>query len=270
MKILNNISLAYLNSFRVESSAKYFTECFSSKELQEFIKSSFFRSSDSLILGGGSNILFTRDIEAIVVKMSIPGIDVTETGDDFVRIRVGAGVEWDEVVSTCVLNGWWGIENLSLIPGSAGAAPIQNIGAYGCEIADTLDSVEFIELKNGGIQNIGKEDCKFGYRNSIFKQKLKGKVIITSINLMLSRSPLPNINYHDLKSELGNGQSNNLSIGKIREAIIKIRNSKLPNPAELGNAGSFFKNPVLDANEFNRLHKTFNEIKYFSLRRGLI
>lgn len=212
------------------------------------------------MLGGGSNILFVNDFEGLVIHLNIKGREIIEENDKEVLIRVGAGENWHETVMYAVDNGWGGIENLSLIPGSVGAAPIQNIGAYGVELEDVFESLEAIDLETGISKTFDKKSCKFGYRDSVFKNELKGKYIITEVTLRLQKDPDVNRTYGALSEHLKEKGISDPDIKDISETVISIRQSKLPDPAKIGNTGSFFKNPVISEEAFRELQKEYPEI----------
>jgi len=263
MNLQKNYSLKYLNTFGVDVIAKYFLEIHSEKELDEFIQSDLRKNEQLLIIGGGSNILFTRDYDGVVLKFSKKGISVIEQKEDFVLIESSAGELWDDLVKYTVRNKLYGIENLSLIPGSVGAAPIQNIGAYGTELKDVLHSVEYYDLDDGSLKNLSNAQCNFGYRNSIFKNELKNKFIITKVILKLSLVKKFNLSYKSLSDELKNTPEHELTIETVSEAVRNIRRSKLPDPDLLGNAGSFFKNPEMDNETFQLFINKFPDAIYF-------
>ncbi len=263
MKILKNKSLLNYNTFGIDVAAEYFSEFKNTAQLKELLQHFSEITRKILILGGGSNILFTQDFDGAVLKNKIIGITVTEESETSVKLKIGAGVIWDDVVKFSVENNFWGIENLSLIPGTAGAAPIQNIGAYGCELKDVFDSAEIMNLNNYAVTSIFNKDCEFDYRDSIFKNKFKNKFIITSINLKLSKIKKPNLSYHSLKSKFENIPIEKIRIEQIRKFVIKTRTTKLPDVTVVGNAGSFFKNPILGQKKFQELHKKFPNITYF-------
>jgi len=260
MKIFTNHSLKNYNTFGIDVKAKYFADISSVDELRNALANNEVPTAKRFILGGGSNVLFVKDYEGLVIKNSIPGFNIISDNDKSAIVEVGAGVVWDELVKYCVDKNLGGIENLSIIPGSVGAAPIQNIGAYGQELKDT-----FIELK-GLFAETGKEkmfdisDCNFSYRDSIFKTELKNKFIITSVKLKLAKNPQVNTSYKQLKDEIQNERINNPKIEDVRRAVIKIRNQKLPDPKEIGNAGSFFKNPIVAKEKYLILHKSFPDM----------
>jgi UDP-N-acetylmuramate dehydrogenase len=261
MKSYNNISLLPFNSFGIDVNAKRFVEFSEKHELVEFIKSGALKS-DYYILGGGSNILFTKDFEGTIIHPNLKGISVIEENNISATIRVNAGEVWDQFVEFCVNQNFGGLENLSLIPGHCGAAPVQNIGAFGVEIKDHLFEVEITNLETGESKTISSINCEFGYRSSIFKTTLKHKWIITSTVYKLTKSKhVFNTNYGNIKDELSRFQETNLK--SIRQAVINIRTSKLPDPKEKGNAGSFFKNPVVTNERAEELKKTFPDVPLY-------
>ncbi|MBI5729498.1 MAG: UDP-N-acetylmuramate dehydrogenase [Ignavibacteriales bacterium] len=265
MKIQENISLKPYNTFGVNVKAKYFTSVVLEKEILEILQSKRFGSMNKLILGGGSNILFTKNYDGLVIHYVEKGIRLVEENEKYVIIESSAGEIWNDVVSYCVENKYYGIENLSLIPGRVGAAPIQNIGAYGVEIKDVFESLEGINLESGEKKIYKKNECKFDYRDSIFKKELKGKFIITKVKLKLKKEKQFNLNYRSLNDYLGKANKEKLTIRRVRETVNKIRMSKLPDPQRFGNAGSFFKNPEVSEERFIELKKNFEEIVFFKL-----
>jgi len=216
-----------------------------------------------LILGGGSNVLFVNDFHGTVVKIDTKGIRIMEEDDDHVLVQASAGEEWDGVVSFCVERGWGGLENLSGIPGNVGSSPIQNIGAYGTELKDHFHSLSAIEIRSGKKINYDKEECRFGYRDSIFKKDLKGRVIITVVTFHLTKKPIPNLSYEVLARKFQGIPEEDISIQQIRDEVLHIRASKLPDPKILGNAGSFFKNPIVGEAKLEELRGKFPGILYF-------
>ena len=241
MKILENSSLQKLNSFGVNHKSKYLVEIKKKDDLSFIIENEDLVNEKIIIVGGGSNILFTKDFDGIVLSNKILGINKLDEDKDFVKIRVGSGEKWDEFVSYCVDNNYYGIENLSLIPGSVGAAPIQNIGAYGVEVKDFIDKVLGFDLEEKKEKIYNRDLCCFEYRNSIFKKKKKNKFFITHVEFILNKKP----NYILTYKDLNNLERDKISLKSLRNKVIEIRNSKLPNPDNLGNAGSFFKNPII-------------------------
>lgn len=238
-----HISLRDRNSFGVEQQAARLIEFDSPDDLRTLFAAGV--PDRWMVLSGGNNVLFTQDYDGLIVTPAARGITRLSDEGDTVRIRVEAGVEWDDLVEWAVAHDLWGVENLSLIPGKAGAAPVQNIGAYGCEAADTIRRVEMFCVENGSMLTLDAAHCGFGYRESVFKHTLKGRVIITAVEFELSRTPRPRLAYGDVEREVE--ARGGASLRNIREAICAIRRSKLPDPAVLGNAGSFFKNPVVEA-----------------------
>lgn len=238
-----HISLRDRNSFGVEQQAARLVEFDTPDDLRTLFAAGV--PDRWMVLSGGNNVLFTQDYDGLIVTPAARGIKCLSDEGDTVRIRVEAGVEWDDLVEWAVAHDLWGVENLSLIPGKAGAAPVQNIGAYGCEAADTIRRVEMFCVENGSMLTLDAAHCGFGYRESVFKHTLKGRVIITAVEFELSRTPRPRLAYGDVEREVE--ARGGASLRNIREAICAIRRSKLPDPAVLGNAGSFFKNPVVEA-----------------------
>lgn len=263
MPIQKNISLKSFNTFGIDAKAKFFAEINSKDDFLELIRGEELSKYDILILGGGSNVLFTQNFNGLVLKINTKGIELTQEDDEFVYIKAQAGEIWHNLVMYCVQNKFAGIENLSLIPGCCGAAPIQNIGAYGVELKDVLFQVEVMNLKNGEVISLSNHDCKFGYRDSIFKSEAKGKYFVLAITLKLSKKPKYQISYGTIEQELEQMGVQDLSISAISEAVCNIRRSKLPDPLYIGNAGSFFKNPVISKEKFDSLKEQFQDIPSF-------
>jgi len=261
MNILKNSSLHKLNSFGVKHKSKYLIEIKRKNDISSIISSKKLRNEKKIIVGGGSNILFTKDFDGIVLLNKILGIDILDEDKDFIKIRVGSGENWDEFVSYCVENNYYGIENLSLIPGSVGAAPIQNIGAYGVEIKDFIDNVIGYDLEERKEKTYNREFCYFEYRNSIFKKEKKNKFFITHVDFILNKKPNYILNYKDLN----NLDKDTISLKSLRDKVIEIRNSKLPNPNKLGNAGSFFKNPIIKISLFNNIKSEYVDVSGFKI-----
>jgi len=268
MQLLKNHSLKKINTFGVDVKAKLFAEIFSVEELINLITDQKINSERKLILGGGSNILFTKDFDGLVIRISILGIKVFDEDDNSALVEAGSGVTWNELVKLCVEKNFGGIENLTLIPGTVGAAPIQNIGAYGQEIADTFDSLTGVFINSGKKKTFTKNECRFSYRSSIFKEELKNEFIITSVSLKLSMIPKPNATYKALSHFLSKKGITNPSIRDICNAVAEIRRSKLPDPAITGNAGSFFKNPVVSEDSFRKLKAEYSGIVSFPSESG--
>ena len=256
------------HTFDIEVDGKYFTEVASVDEIKEVLRFVAVEKLPLLILGGGSNILFTEDFPGLIAKVDFKGIDVMGESRDHIYMKAGAGENWDHFVNHCVENGFAGIENLSLIPGNVGASPIQNIGAYGVELKDHFESLEYLLFESGKTTTFKSEDCRFGYRNSIFKNELKGKGIILSVTLRLDKTPSFKTDYGSIGDELTGMQVSEYTLKALRQAVINIRQSKLPDPEILGNAGSFFKNPEVSGKKFNKLKIDFPEIIGFPLPHG--
>ncbi len=257
-----NAALKNLNTFNIPAFAETFLRIADERELFESKIVEILASRRVVILGGGSNILLTKTTIPFVMSFQGKGMAITANTPSNTLIEAAAGEVWDDVVQFAVLNNLGGIENLSGIPGLAGAAPIQNIGAYGQEIADTLDYVRFYDFATGLMKTFNRAECESGYRDSIFKSKLKGKILITKIGLRLANNPLPNLSYKPLSDKFNN-TSHSPSISEVRSAVIKIRESKLPNLSLLGNSGSFFKNPIISLEQFNELKKIYPAIPSF-------
>lgn len=257
--IIENASLKALNSFGLDVAARYMAEVSSVDALREVLGGDH-PWQNHMILGGGSNVLFTQNYDGLIIKNSIGGIEVTKEMDDEVLVKAGAGVVWHDLVMFCVDRGFGGIENLSLIPGCVGAAPMQNIGAYGVEVKDVFDQLTAFDLNEKVERAFSAEECEFGYRESVFKRKLKGQFLISSLQLRLSKKPKINTSYGAIDAELSAMNVENPSIKDVSSAVISIRSSKLPDPAVLGNAGSFFKNPILPIEKVNALKKDFPDM----------
>ena len=266
----HHVSLRNLNTFGLESQAQSFEEVKSVEELTEILKNPDLKNTPKFILGGGSNILLTRDVDALVIKISIGGIEKVKEDDEHIWLHAGAGEKWHDFVMYCVEHGYAGIENLSLIPGTIGAAPMQNIGAYGVEIKDVVETVEAIFYDSAETRVFSKEECNFGYRESVFKHELKGKCIITGVTFRLNKKPVYHVEYGDIQKTLQEAGIESLSIKAVSDAVIKIRKSKLPDPAEIGNAGSFFKNPEIEKEDFLTLKNDFPSIVGYDLDNGKI
>ena len=251
--IEQNVSLKPYNTFGLDAQAKLVARVNSISRLQEVLADSKLESEERFILGGGSNILLTRNVDGLVIKNEIDGIEVIEETPDHFLVKSGAGVVWHELVMHCIQNNYAGIENLSLIPGNVGAAPMQNIGAYGVELKNVFQSLETVEMASGNVETFSASDCQFGYRESVFKRKLKGQFIISSVTLKLSKEPDLNTSYGAIEQELERMEITSPSIKDVSQAVVNIRQSKLPNPKELGNSGSFFKNPVVPTFKYEEL-----------------
>lgn len=260
-------SLKAYNTFGIDVKAKAFGVFSSVAELHELVQENN-GALDLLFLGGGSNVLFTKEVDALVLKNEILGKEIILETDELVEIKVGAGEVWHEFVRYTVGNGWGGLENMSLIPGSVGASPMQNIGAYGAEIKDVFVSLEAYHLQSGEIHVFSAEQCQFGYRESVFKRALKGQYVILSVTYRVRKHPVFNTGYGAIQAELDAMGVSELSVEVISQAVMNIRRSKLPNPVELGNAGSFFKNPVVSAGVVAQLKTTYPDMPSYPQADG--
>ena len=258
-KFEKNYCLKKHNTFGIASRSKYFTEFDSAIQLKDIIYSEIYNSNKAFILGGGSNILLTENFDGLVLHNKIAGICILEDNKEFVIIEVGSGVDWHDLVLWSISQDLSGIENLALIPGSVGASPVQNIGAYGMEVKDTITKVHAFEIEKGTTRIFSNKECEFEYRSSVFKTNLKNKIVITKVEFKLSKTYLNRTNYGAIKEELKELKLDP-SPKHIADAVINIRNRKLPNPKELGNSGSFFKNPIIATTKFELLKKDFPEI----------
>ncbi|TND07518.1 MAG: UDP-N-acetylmuramate dehydrogenase [Bacteroidetes bacterium] len=260
MLLQENYPLRKLNTFGMNASARWFTEANSMEDLHELFGDSRTEQRHAMILGGGSNILFTKNYDGLVIKNNLLGIEKIREDDQHYYIKSGAGEVWHAFVLHCIANNYAGIENLSLIPGSVGAGPMQNIGAYGVELKDVFHELEAFHTGEKTIRKFSHADCRFGYRESVFKRELKDQYVITSVTFRLSKTPKLNTSYGAIEKELEQMGVTEPGIASVSRAVIHIRSSKLPDPAQIGNAGSFFKNPVIGAAEHERLKKEFPEI----------
>ena len=259
----HNYSLKNNNTFGIDCRAAEFIEYDSVEDLQRVIPE--LKERRVLHIGGGSNLLFTGDFPGVVLHSRIKGIDILDETDETVVIRVGAAEVWDDLVAYAVKNGWNGIENLSLIPGETGAAAVQNIGAYGTEVKDVILSVETLSLENGKMRTFSNAECGYAYRQSVFKKSLKGQYAVISVTMRLSKQFSPNVGYGNIRQAL---EGRELTASNVRQAIIDIRNQKLPDPKVTGNAGSFFVNPVVDADKFNDLRQQYPDMPYYEVEGG--
>lgn len=265
--IQENISLKHLNTFGIAANARYFAAFDSAQQLAVLLESA---TATPFILGGGSNILLTKDIDGLVLKNEIRGIHTVKEDEQYVYVHAGAGENWHGFVLYCIAHNLAGVENLSLIPGSVGASPMQNIGAYGVEIKDVFYSLQAYHLQEKKMHEFSLNDCEFGYRESVFKRKYKGQFVITGVTYRLSRQPHFNTSYGAIMQELEKMGVQSLSIKAVSDAVINIRSSKLPDPAVTGNAGSFFKNPEVDKNHFEQLKNEFPQAVGYELDNGRV
>lgn len=267
--IQENTSLKGHNTFGIEAFARYFVQIEREHQLVELFSIEKFQSIPKLIVGGGSNILFTKNYDGLVIFMNIKGI-VHDLAGDFVQVTAGAGEVWNDLVQYCVARDFAGIENLSLIPGTAGAAPVQNIGAYGVELKDVFQSCIVFDTQTSDFKVFKNEDCNFAYRDSLFKSVEKERYIITSISLGLSTIPVLNTSYGVIGQELKNQGIHSPNIKDISEIVSKIRVSKLPDPSTIGNSGSFFKNPIVDVDFFVQIQSEFVDVVHYPMNKGKI
>jgi len=267
MQTLAHVSLLSCNTFGMEAYAAHYSELHREEELLS-LKDNPAYDSGLFILGGGSNILLTADVPQWILHNKIGGIERIKEDDSHVWIRAGAGEVWHRFVLYCVEQGYAGVENLSLIPGTVGAAPIQNIGAYGVEVKDVLEEVRFFDLEHQAFRNFTQAECRFGYRDSIFKGPMKGKAVITSVTFRLDKVPVFHTSYGNIRQELEAMGITELSIKHISDAVIRIRSAKLPDPKKIGNAGSFFKNPEVPDAVYLSLKEQYASIPGYSLDNG--
>jgi UDP-N-acetylmuramate dehydrogenase len=270
MTILQNISLKPYNTFGLDATAKFFVEIQSVEELVNVLQNPDFQTVEKLFLGGGSNILLTKDFDGLVVKINLKGIDKNVEDNTQIYIQAGAGEVWHELVMYCVEHQYAGMENLSLIPGTVGAAPMQNIGAYGVEIKDIFEELQALNLETLEIETFKLADCHFGYRESVFKHQFKGKYVITSVIFKLNKIPVYRVAYGDIQKTLEEMGVKELSIKAVSDAVISIRKSKLPDPAEIGNSGSFFKNPEVPKVQYDELKTRFENIPSYPINESTV
>jgi UDP-N-acetylmuramate dehydrogenase len=268
--ITKQVSLKSLNTFQIDESCLYYSQARREEVLLASLNFAEETGLRLLVLGGGSNILLTGSFDGLVLKIENQGIALLKEEEEKVLIRVAAGENWHSFVQHCLEKDWFGLENLSLIPGSVGAAPMQNIGAYGMEIGPRIHSIRYYHLEKKTFETIPGKDCQFGYRESIFKNSLKGKVIIWEVDFELSRIPAPSIGYGDIKAVLEKKGIARPEPVDVSRAVVEIRQSKLPDPAVLGNAGSFFKNPIIPAEQYEKLKAQWPEIPSYPAGEGLV
>ncbi len=268
MKLFQNYPLQDITTFHAKVFAKYYTVFSSPEFLRQILSSTEVKSMPFILLGGGSNVLFTGDFNGVIIRNAIEGIEVISQDDNSIIIKANAGEKWHDFVLYCVNRNYGGVENLSLIPGTVGAGPIQNIGAYGVELKDVLYEVEAMNIHTLEIRKFTNAECKFGYRDSIFKNVEKGNYIILSVTFKLTKNAKVNVSYGSLSKELEAMGITNPTIKDVSNTVIKIRSSKLPDPDKIGNAGSFFKNPVIPNEEFDRIKEIHPDIAYFPATTG--
>lgn len=265
MTILENYSLKKHNTFGIDVKTSYFVEIESEDELVNFLKTKPDLKKNLFVIGCGSNMLFTKDFDGTILKYSGKGIDIIQESDENISIKASAGVIWDDLVKYCVENKFYGIENLSLIPGTVGAAPVQNIGAYGVEVKDVFEFLEGYDIESCEKRIFKKDECKFGYRNSIFKNDLKAKFIVTSVVVKLGKEKVFHLAYRALKDHFKPEELDDLTIAQVNDAVRKIRLSKLPDVDIYGNAGSFFKNPEINKKEFILLEEKYPDLVFHKI-----
>lgn len=266
--IQENVSLRAYNTFGIDAKAHFFCEAATVADLQAILADPRWRETPKLILGGGSNVLFTRDFPGLTLKMQIMGIEKTAEDDHHVWVTAGAGENWHQFVLYCLAHQYAGVENLSLIPGTVGAAPMQNIGAYGVEFTQVFERLTAVRISDGAVHVFQHADCHFGYRDSVFKNQVKNQYVIATVTCRLNKKPNFHVEYGALQHVLAQQSHAALSIHAISEAVIKIRTAKLPDPKVIGNAGSFFKNPVVDAEKFTLIQAKHPEIPHYAISTG--
>jgi UDP-N-acetylmuramate dehydrogenase len=268
MRIYRNIPLKKYNTFRLDYVADFMVHVRDEQEAISFFRRDIALRAPILIVGSGSNILFTSDFKGTILRPEFSGIKVEEQNQEYAIVSAGAGVNWDNLVEWTVNKGFSGLENLSLIPGLVGATPVQNIGAYGVEAQDKISKVRAISISDGRLHEFSNNECEFGYRTSIFKGESKGKYLVTSVSYKLAVEPLLNLNYGSLEEEVN--RLGNVILKNVRQAVINIRRSKLPDPEIIGNAGSFFKNPVVSNSVAESIKNRFPQIPSFNDQSGRI
>ncbi len=270
MKIIENVSIKNFNTFRVECKAKALAFIKSGEELKYIFDRIDRNYARFCVLGGGSNVLFNSEYDGLILKNEISGIRIVESNDEFVILEVGAGEDWSRFVDICLKNKYYGLENLAGIPGNVGSAPVQNIGAYGVEQKDFFHTLQIFDIKTGAFLELNANDCKFGYRNSVFKNELKDMAIITKVRYKLNKKPLINLSYKELRQEIDKFVVVEPTPDYIYNTVKRMRNRKLPDPSVLPNAGSFFKNPIIKTIKFQELHSRYPEIPFFAIGDNLI
>ena len=261
MSIQQNLSLKSYNTFGIDVNTRYFAEYSSIGELKEILGSEIINANPWLHIGGGSNLLFLKDFEGIILHSQLKSIEKISETNEIVLLKVGAGMVWDDFVAYCVSNNYYGVENLSLIPGEVGASAVQNIGAYGVEVKDVIETVDTIHTETLNERIFTNEECRYGYRKSIFKEELRGKYIITNVTFRLKKQPDYQLDYQHLREAVL--QRGEINLANIRSTVISIRESKLPDPSITGNAGSFFMNPVIPKEKFEELQVSYPTMPHY-------
>ena len=267
MGMLKAYSLRKHNTFGLDISADFYLSLNSVDDIGLYCQNSELRNLPVCILGGGSNIIFANDFHGLVLHINLKGKEIVAETDTHVDLKVSAGESWHQTVLYAVEQGWWGIENLSLIPGTVGAAPIQNIGAYGVELVDVFKELEAVEISTGEIIVFDKKACEFAYRESVFKNKFVRQYIISSVTLQLSKTAKPKLSYTELEHSVQKYKPKELTPEIISDAVCSIRGAKLPDPSKIGNVGSFFKNPIISESQFQSLKGSYPELRYFKIER---
>ena len=268
MKVLHNHSILNSNYFKVRAFVREFILIEKEQDYRDLLQKLNFERTPCLIIGDGSNILFTKDFNGTCIKTVLSGITKEKESEEYVWLRIEAGMNWHNLVMKTLDMGLQGLENLSLIPGTVGAAPIQNIGAYGIEISQFIDQVEALDLRSGEIYHLDAIDCKFDYRSSIFKSKYKNRFFIKSVTIRLNKKPSYNISYDKISETLDLLDLTEINARNISDAVIHIRKSKLPDPKKIGNAGSFFKNPIIDRTDYEGLKAEFPDIPVYQIDKS--
>lgn len=266
--IIKNQPLLNYNTFAINAMAKNFITLHSFQEAVELVHTHLHTYQQYMILGGGSNVLFTDDYQGLVIHVAMKGLDLLEDNKEMCRVKVAAGEDWPTFVDYCVDKGWGGVENLALIPGQVGATPVQNIGAYGREVKDVIEKVEAIDLKSGEVHYFSNKECAFGYRDSVFKNSLKDQYLITAVTFRLYKDPVFYLDYGSIREEVQKHQNGNVNFKTVAEAVKRIRRRKLPDTSATGSAGSFFKNPVVDEDKFEQLRELYPEMPFFKVEGG--
>jgi UDP-N-acetylmuramate dehydrogenase len=268
VEILNNVSLQNYNTFGIDVLTDRFCEVTTVEQVIDVLQNSYKTDERLLILGGGSNILLTGNFHGLVIHNNITGIEILNEDDDHIYIKAGAGVNWHQFVLYCINSNFAGVENLSLIPGNVGAGPMQNIGAYGVELKDVFHELQAVHLRTRLVKTFTKEECKFGYRESIFKKEVKGQYLITSVTFRLNKKPVYHTSYGAIQQELEKMGVTEPGIKAVSDAVISIRQSKLPDPAKLGNSGSFFKNPEIPFADYERIKAEYPSLVAYAAAPG--
>ncbi len=263
MQFSENVSLKSLNTFGIEAKARFYYELHSKQELKEIIPIIDKSEKPLLFLGSGSNILFTKDFDGYVVRIVSKGIRIISTNETECFVEAAAGEEWDSLIQFCIQNNLYGLENLSGIPGTVGSAPVQNIGAYGVEVKDCIHLVNIVMTSDFSETGLTNKECRFAYRDSIFKSRFQYRVLVDSVVFRLSRVPRFVLNYGGVTEEVERISPDSVDLKTVSQAIINIRNRKIPDPKVIGSAGSFFKNPIINQTRFNRIINVFPDLKYF-------